>query len=245
MNLSLTTTGTFDESDIQSIRVFFEPHGGNGVYDNGAGVDDVNVLGAGTYTFSGGIATIAIDPTLNTVDDIANGNDHFYIVFELQSGALASACSIGCEVTGITFGDPPGGTGGDGSPMTVTAHGTQKPVDAYSVNATGAGIVLNSEEFQGATNVQVLKITLTPDDTDASTRIALGSLKVHTVGDRDADLMAGGVLLYEDTNDSGAFDGGDTLLGSTTLGSPAAGYATITSATPATVPDTGRFSSSR
>lgn len=128
MNLSLTKTGTFTDSDIQSIRVFFEAHGGYEVYDNGTAVDDVDVLGAGgPFTFTGGTATIAIDPAKNTVDDVGNGNDHFYIVFELKSGALANACSIGCEVTSITYGNPPGAPAAPVPPRPSRRTGCRSP----------------------------------------------------------------------------------------------------------------------
>ena len=215
IRVQLLSSPGFNASDIQSIRVWFEPNGGNGQFDNGATgpeCNDVVALSGGPYTFS----TNPVDITLNTANTGIRAGEtmYVYVGVELKSTAATSAATIGVQTIQVTEG---------GKGLTVTGHGVQKPLDKYRVTFAATGIApALGHTFQGE-SASILKLDFDPVDTDVSTRIRLNSVKVHQVGSPwtgDTNLNTGGVVLYEDTNTNDAYDSGtDMQIASASLSS--------------------------
>ncbi len=230
--VQLISTGAFNAADIASIRVWYEPPGGNGLFDNGTSIDDLNALSGGPYTFSGGTATIALNTTTTFIG--ASAQARFYVGVELKSTAATSGVTIGVQVTSLRQ------TGKTALP--VAGHGIQKPLDTYRVALTANNIVAPSDQKQGE-SAAVLRLFFDPDDPDNSAAVLLESIKLHATGTprSDLDLNSGGVVLYEDTNGNSNYDSGvDAQIASATLGAVTPAYATITPATPVLVPPAGK-----
>jgi hypothetical protein len=231
--VQLISTGGFNQADIQSIRVWYEAPGGNTLYDNGTSIDDLPALSGGPYTFSSNPVTITLDTTVTQIG--ASAVARFYVGVELKSSAATAGTSIGVQVTSLRQ------TGK--SPLTVTGHGVQKPLDKYRVGLTATGNAPVSGHTLQGVSTSIMKLAFSPVDTDASTKIRLASVKVHQVGapwTNDNNLTSGGVVLYEDTNGNGTWDSGtDSQVTSATLG-PSDHKATLTLSTPATIPSTGK-----
>jgi hypothetical protein len=231
IRVQLISAGGFVATAIQSIRVWFEPVGGNGFFDNGTAIDDVNALSGGPYSFTSNPMSITLE-TGNT--GIRAGEIvYVYVGIELTSAAVASGVTIGVQTIEITEG---------GKALPVTGHGVQKPLDTYGVSSTTTGIAPGIGYTYQGESAQILKLAFTPADSDVSTKIRLGSVKVHSVGSPwlggDSNLNTGGVVLYEDSIVNGLYDpGSDMQIASATLTS---GYATLSPGTPATIPSTGK-----
>ena len=95
----------------------------------------------------------------------ASAMAYFYVGVELKSTANTTNTSIGVQVISLRQ------TGK--SPLTVTGHGVQKPLDKYRVNLTATGDA-PANEFQGV-STSIMKLVFAPVDTDASAKINLGS----------------------------------------------------------------------
>ncbi len=232
--VQLISTGGFNAADIASIRVWYEPPGGNGLFDNGTSIDDLDALSGGPYTFSGGTATIALNTLVTTIG--ASAVARFYVGVALKSTAATSGATIGVQVTSLRQTSK--------TALTVAGHGAQKPLDTYRVVLAATNIVVPPPpDHKQGESATVLKLVFDPDDPDTSAAVLLESIKLHAIGSprSDSDLNSGGVVLYEDTNGNGTYEAGtDSQVASATLGAVTPAYATITPATAVTVPPAGK-----
>lgn len=232
--VQLTSSGGFNEADLASIRVWYEPPGGNGLFDNGTSIDDLDALSGGPYPFSGGTATIALNTTVTEIG--ASAVARFYVGVELKSTAATSGTTIAVQVTSLRQAGK--------SPIPLTPYTTQKPLDRYRVDLTATNIVVPPPpEHKQGESATVLKLLVDPVDPDTSAAVRLESIKLHAIGSprSDNDLNSGGVVLYEDSNSTGTYEAGtDTQVASATLGAVTPAYATITPAAPVVVPPAGK-----
>ncbi|MCX7030799.1 MAG: Ig-like domain-containing protein [Spirochaetes bacterium] len=229
--VQLISSGGFNSNDIQSIRVWYEDPGGNGLFDNGTYIDDQDALSGGPYTFSGGTATIALNTSVTEIGALSVAR--LFVGVELKSTAATSGVTIGVQVTSLRQ------TGK--TALLVPPHDTQKPLDKYRVGLVATNIAPSSQD-QGE-SAPVLKLVFDPDDPDNSAAIELESIKLHATGAprSDSDLIPGGVVLYEDTNLNGNYDSGtDSQVTSATLGATTPAYATLTPATAVNVAPAGK-----
>ncbi len=239
MTLSLTDGGTFVESEITDIRVYYEDESAAGVegeYDNGSGINDIEIDTGGIHTFSGGTAVIPINPLQNSFQ-WGGGGAYFYVVFDFTSSA-ATTTDVGCEITSVTYGASGVGTPSTASP---TAHNSRENVDNYRVTPAAAGTAA-AQAAANENNVDVFRLDLSLADT--STTAYFKSVKVHRPTGVGADnwVAGNGVLLYADDGDDdfepGTGDG--TAVATGTLGAVTAGYATLTVSSSIAVPAVGK-----
>jgi hypothetical protein len=228
ITVELTTDGAFDETDISRIRVYFEPQGGGGLFDNGdPGGNDVDVEDTGgPFSFDAGkTKSIPIDPTKNSFG--WGASTHIFVVLDFGAGSDVST-NVGVYIKEIWYGAA--GVGGGFAPappsQTFTDHTVRQNVDFYEVTLAATGLAPASAD-QGTEKVPVLKLDFDlanpPDDTSATADI--DSIKVHAPTTVDADVTAGGIILFEDTNTNGSLDvGTDVELTSGTL---SGGYVTL------------------
>jgi len=235
ITVQATSDGSFDDSWVSAIRVYFELHDAAvnpGEYDHGAGINDVRADTGGPYTFSGGLATIALDPTVVYFGRPGGAPNYLYVVFDISASAGTST-NLGCEITSITYGLPNVGTGSTSNP---TPHGTRKPLDDYTVTAAATGTA-PATAAQGAANVGLFRLDLSLADSSATAQ--LKSVRVRRVAGLDAYLSTGGVLLYEDDGDDvfepGAGDGSAVATASLSSSS-----ATLTLSPSIAVPGSGK-----
>ena len=237
VTVQATSDGGFDVSKITQIRVYYELGGvaanDLGEYDNGSGLNDVQVDVGGPYTFTTNPVTIQLDPTKNIFG--WGASKFLYIVFDLAADAPTTT-TLGCEITQVEYGASGVGTGSFAAPA---VHGTRRPVDRHRVTATAAGTAA-ATAAANATNAQLFRLDLSLADAQADANLA--SLKVQRLGGEDNWVANNGVLLYADDGDDsfepGAGDG--AAIATATLGTATAGYATLVVSPGNNVPASGK-----
>ena len=238
-SIRIQLTGSLDRSYIDAIKVYYEAQGGNLTFDRGGG-DDVDAIDPSVprpVTFdSGSTKDISINKSIAQFSRPPGGDSFLYIAFDFASNADRAA-DVGCEIAQVTYGDPPGGTGGTGSPAGITPHGIKQNVDDYEVSLTATGTV-PAEAEQGDLRVGTLKLEFTASDPTATAN--MDSIKLHMIGTgSDGDVATGGVILYDDAGTaSGVFDGGDQEVAGS-AGTISGGYVTLNPTTNLTVNSSG------
>jgi hypothetical protein len=212
IDFQVTKTGGVTYAQVAPVSVLFETDGGAGTYDNGyTPSDDHDITTSYSYntTTGAGYFVLNVNSTYNNIDSA--GWQYLFIVLSVTDTA-DTASTIGCEITSLTYGPVTVGTGGTGSPSTVAGHNVRVPLDSYRANLAATGAATGSKD-QGTTNVPVLKLTVTAADSSVALNglgtsdMDLDKIRIHSLGDRDADISAAGVLLYEDDGD-GNFEPG-------------------------------------
>lgn len=98
------------------------------------------------------------------------------------------------------------------------------PINNYRVSFDAQGIVVNAEETQGTTDIPVLRLEFSGGATDEAVMKQLATIRLEYLGERAADVPAGGVTLYVDSNGNGSYDSATDLAVSSTsvvAGTPA------------------------
>ena len=238
IRLQATSDGTFSNTWISGIRVYFEVEGAVGEYDHGATVDDVRAdTGAALVWFGAGNDTvdIALNPSVVTITRPGGGLNYLYVVVDLTSSADTTT-TLGFEVIRVTYGTV--GSGGTGStvaaPANYSLHATTENLDNYemTMNATWIG---PASAAANASKVGLLQLDF--DTVDSSAIGYIDTIQVNRTFGQDNYVATAGVLLYEDADDDGNFepdtDDGAYIV-SATLSS---GSATLDPANPSEPPD--------
>ena len=222
-SITVELTGTIPQTDIDTIKVYFENMSGNDTFDRGGGDDaDAIKVGTGPYDFSTGTTqVISLDPNVVRFND--SDSSRLYVAFDFDSTADITK-NVGCEILSVVWGSDGNGTGNTRSaPSNWSLHNTQKPVDDYEATLTATGIA-PAEAEPSETRVGIVKLSLSALDSSATANI--DSIRLHRVGTgADSDIATGGVILYDDSGSvSGSFDAGDQEL---VAGSLSGGYVVL------------------
>ena len=235
MEVQLNYEDTFDRSKIDAVRVYFEPQGGNGEFDRG-GTDPITpaksetVVG-GPATFTVDILTIPIDKATAFHD--TNGWAILWIAFDFAPDADITD-RVSCQINSVDWEDlavpPPDPTTGTYTPPNHDQI-VFKPVDDHEVTLNGTS-TSPTGATQGDTKISMLRLDFdltdtTLDNSQPIFNVFLDSVRVCKTGTQgaDSDIDSGGVILYEDTDDSGDLSAGDNPLAAATMGASQAGYA--------------------
>jgi hypothetical protein len=97
------SSGTFSDSWVTGLRVYYEAQGGDGEYFHGGTPVDARA-DSGTHTFSGGAATIALDPTV--VKFTGLGRMNYIWLWTGRSGDGEHATTLGVRITNVRYGLP-------------------------------------------------------------------------------------------------------------------------------------------
>lgn len=232
-------------STIPVLKMVFPPVGGSPTwnaltasvigsdYQSGAARPaDSDFIDAELYKDTPG--TGVFDPTVDArvgVTFVTNGSAVFTALGQTLTGAatyfvvLQTTATAGVsDLVGVEIAassDVALSNGIFGNPFPVVSSQTQL-LDAPNVLyvSTPAASVAPSSVPPGTTNVPMIALQMyTGDGTSA-----LKSLLVHYVGTAAADLNS--VTVYQDSNQDGVFDSGDTQVG--TFGGFSVGFATVT-----------------
>lgn len=232
IDFQVNKTGALSYADIASVKAYFEPQGGAGTYDNERlGGDDLDIMtgssydtgtGAGYITFQVAPLSVPPYPASDAADFGWGASAHIYVVLEIANTADDDS-SVSCEITSVTYGPVGDGTGSTAPPTALV--GGEENLDTYRVDLTATGITTGDKD-QASTNAPVLELELTTADSSAAD-IDLDSIKLHSLGDRDADIAAAGVLLYEDVDDDDSFEPGADDGEALASGSLSGGYVTL------------------
>lgn len=222
-SITVELTGTVQAADIESIRVYYEGGGMNGLFDRGGG-DDVDAMVGGPYSYDGGtVKTIDLDPDVVKFDN--NDSVRLYVAYDFAAGADIGG-DVGCEIRSVEWGPEGDGTGNTASePDDWSLHGAVEDVDDYEVTLVATGIApVPAEASQGSTRVGLLKLVF--EAVDSSVTANIDSIRLHRVGTgSDSDIPTGGVILFNDSGTTpGSFDAGDVEV---TAGSLSGGYVNL------------------
>jgi hypothetical protein len=230
VTVRLIYDGAFDRTDVNEIKIYFEDNQ-NGLFDRGGG-DDVDVTVGGPYSFDEGDddKIIEIDDSVafkNTV----GGWAIIWVAFDLKPGANVTGTTLGCEIVEVEDNTGTGvpGTGGTFTPNPQLT--TKEDVDNYEVTLTATGRAPLTGE-QGEDDVPVLQLQLSANDTsldvaDTYKKVTLDAITVHLTGTSYADIDPGGFSIYDDANNNGVIDGGETSIPSAVSPMTPSEYVTI------------------
>jgi hypothetical protein len=215
--------GTFNDSWVTGIRVYYEAQGGDGEYFHGGTPADTRA-DSGVHTFSSGTATIALNPTIAKFTRPGGGANYLYVVFDLAATPTIDAgTTLLCNITSFRYGLPDVGDTANSTPPALTLLTSARNLDNYTTTLDAA--------YEGpltaaanATKVPVLQLDF--DVADATTTANVDSIKVHRIYGQDNYVST--VFLYSDVNVNGSFEpspGADGApIASASLSS---GYATL------------------
>jgi hypothetical protein len=223
VTVKLIYDGVFDRTDVKEIKIYFEDNQ-NGLFDRGGG-DDTNVTVGGPYSFDEGDddKKIEIDDSV-AVKGTTGGWAIIWVAFDLKPGTNVAGTKIGCEILEVE--DNTGGT------FTPNPQLTDKEdVDDYEATITATGKAPPTGE-QGEDDVPVLQLQFSANDTsmdilDTYKNVNLDAITVHLTGTDYADIDPGGFSLYDDANNNGIIDGGETSIPSTVIPMTPSEYVTI------------------
>jgi hypothetical protein len=216
VTVRLIYDGAFDRTDVNEIKIYFEDNQ-NDLFDRGGG-DDIDVTVNGPYSFDEGDddKVIEINDAV-AFKDTSGGWAHIYVAFDLKPGANVTGTTLGCEIVEVEDNTGTGpGTGGTFTPNPQLTD--KEDVDDYEATLTATGRApLSGEAEQGENDVPVLQLQLSTNDTsldvaDTYKKATLDSLTVHLTGTDYADIDPGGFSIYDDANNNGAIDMGETTI---------------------------------
>jgi hypothetical protein len=205
IRLALTESGSFVETDIESIKIYFEMNG-DGLWRT----SDQDITEDGTWTFGGGTATIPLKSDEHYFD--WGGDDYLHVVLAFKTGSYYDS-EVRCNITRVTYVDRDTQSGG--GTYDPSAFTTSKPLDTWltTINATEEA---PASAYQGTEKVPVLRFVLDAVDISASVAPSVDSITLHklpTATMVDTDILSGGILLYQDVDEDSIFEpGGDDGL---------------------------------
>jgi hypothetical protein len=234
-------SGFIPSQHIEEIHVYYEPQGGNGLFDRGDPLvnptsDDQIATISGPYTFSFGDDTQTINIDESIVQQDAGGWSILWIGFDFANTADIAA-GVSCRIIRVDWEDTADPTNLNDSETYPDeadhVNVVNKPVDDHEVTLTGTSTAPTSAT-QGDVNISMLKLDFdlldtTIDGTLTGHDLYLDSIRLHKTGtpSADSDIDSGGVILYEDTDESGDLTPDDNPIASGTMGSTEAGYVTL------------------
>ena len=238
-----TPDGSFNESNVEKISVYFEPKvGGDKYFNRGGGTDDIyvadesqNPTGPGIYTFDSGVTkTIYLTPDVAITDD--NSKAFIYIAFDIAYNAGYTG-TIRCLVTAVEWKDSSGSPTGTWvyTDFPVNHNNVlSKDVDTYETSLTATGVApVSGTGEQGEDDVPILRLQLSANDatmdaTDLYRNVNLEAITLHQIGTSYSDIDPGGISLYDDANNNGVIDGGEISIPAAVSPLTPSEYITIT-----------------
>lgn len=189
-------SGSGDPADIAAAKLYDDVNE-NGVYDSGTDV----LLDTRTFSGTPASATFSV-----SYDVTAGTPEYLLIAYDIASGATTGN-TVGASIPDTTYITT---SAGENINFANTIQSTNSSI-GQSLSVSGADKAPTTVQV-GETGVETLWLTLS----SSSGSITMTDLKVDLTGTgADADIAA--AKLYDDANDDGVLDGGDTLLSTKTF----------------------------
>ncbi|MDD2772399.1 MAG: T9SS type A sorting domain-containing protein, partial [Elusimicrobiales bacterium] len=201
INVTLTSTGTLRAADVANVNIYRD-NNNNGVLDAGDPMIGSRVVN--------GASAVAVDLTSPLVIPTDGSSKSVFVVYEFAADAVVGH-TLGARINNpadLVVNDPFSITDATFpfvSSQTTVLDGPN--LLNVSISDAGPGSVQ-----PGQSNVSVLKLQM---QTNTGSSI-LQSLTLHIDGTAAFSDLAN-VNVYEDANQSGAWDAGDTLIGNGTF----------------------------
>ena len=245
MQIDLEGTSTIAAADVSMVYVYFEPQGGNDLFDDAA-VDDVLIYsGTGTATF-GNLVTMTVAHSIPAPSGNSRANVYIVLDFvDLGTQPNLDTYTVGVDVIDIrpegypTYDYDP--TGGNDSLAAIVSDAVN--LDDYEVTLTADSSGLGLSTASPGDQVTTLQLDFNVLDTSLINAQPTGGyatidfMRFRNTGDAaDSDFAAGGVEVFQDANANKVYEfGTDTILGSASMGNVTTGYADVTLSTPITL----------
>lgn len=230
--------GTVADSDITQVAIYFEPQGGDKIFDP---VADGPALVTGTFT--AGVANLVFAPV--TVNPSAGADrDQIYVVYnfvDIGTNSTIHQETAGATVTTLSSSTGTLLTGGGMTAPPWPATPAPSNLDRYETTLTASTGALTPPLTTAFPGDEVTALQLdfdVPEDSGNpdTTLLAGGHVTIDSMGfyltgtGVDGDVAAGGVRVFDDIDADTVYTFGvDTELGT---GSVASGFADVTLTTP-------------